>query len=89
MKKESIKAKQKRYNDLFKRIQNDLLANGATFVAIPDPTTGNMRVVMVEQEEATKYFNEVEKQVQKQVEEQMKSFKGKGDKIGRTKKKSK
>ena len=41
------------------------------------------------EEEATKYFNEVEKQVQKQVEEQMKSFKGKGDKIGRTKKKSK
>lgn len=73
MKKETIKSKQKRFNALFKRIMKDLKENNATFVAIPDPTTQKMRVVMVEQTEADEYFKLVEEQVKNQIKEQLES----------------
>ena len=74
MKEETIKQKQKRFNALFKRIMKDLKLNGATFVAIPDPTTKNMRVIMVEQKEADEYFKLVEEQVKNQITEQIESI---------------
>ena len=59
MKKETLKQKQSRFNKLFKDIMKQLKENGATFIATPDPTTKNIRVIMVEQQEADAYFTEV------------------------------
>lgn len=81
MKKETLKQKQSRYNKLFKSIMKQLKDNGATFVAMPDPITKNMRVIMVEQEEADAYFKFVDEQVKKQIDEQIEVISGKGDKI--------
>lgn len=73
MKKETLKQKQKRFDTLFKRIMKDLKENDATFVAIPDPQTRNMRVVLVEQKEADEYFKLVEDQIKNQITEQLES----------------
>ena len=72
-KEETIKEKQKRFNAMFKRIMKDLKDNGATFVAMPDPVSRNMRVVLVEQKEADEYFKLVEEQVKQQIKEQLES----------------
>ena len=82
---ETIKQKQKRFDKLFKGIMKDLKDNGATFIAMPDPQTGNMRVIMVEQTEADEYFKEVDNQLKKQVKDQIKVIEGKGDVISKKK----
>ena len=73
-KKETIKQKQARFNAMFKRIMKDLKDNGATFVAMPDPVSKNMRVIMVEQTEADEYFKLVDEQVKNQITEQIESI---------------
>ena len=74
MKKETLKQNQSRFNKLFKGIMQQLKENGATFVAMPDPLTKNMRVIMVEQQEADEYFKLVDEQVKNQVKEQIESI---------------
>ena len=73
-KEETIKQKQKRFNAMFKRIMKDLKDNEATFVAMPDPVTRNIRVVLVEQKEADEYFKLVEDQLKNQITEQLESI---------------
>ena len=82
-KTETVKQKQARFNKLFKEIMKMLKENGATFIAMPDPLTKNMKVIMVEQEEADAYFSEVEKQLQKQIQEQIETIEGKGDVVNK------
>ncbi len=72
--KETIKQKQKRFDAMFKRIMKDLKENEATFVAMPDPISRNIRVVLVEQKEADEYFKLVEEQVKNQIKEQLESI---------------
>lgn len=84
MDKKTLAKKQKHYDKTLKALTELLVEAKMSIVAIPTKD-GKVTLRLVEHEDMDKYEKAVEENIKKQIQEQIETISGKGDKIRKPK----